>query len=525
MENEWYIRLLVLCSLLFQVLLYLLAPLRRRTCSKWELCSISRVFSVCSWLPTFTLVLICCLAVVGHDDASDHNPPLLMWASLMLLHIAGLGQGREASYLLLTSDHVWERDGKSHTIVHSIYISMYKNFFQVEVFSGSSQRGGRFEQLRSTFSKLKCFRDLRKEVEDLSNLEVSFPYRVSSAVSDDQELITCVGKLFQVFLKLIWGNELTYSEHDYYGTFFLEMTPKDAIRMVEVEHKLIYDKFYGGVLPSESEIVIMVFLLPVIEAYSTCLSIPLLCSQIQNGFYKLDIFVDHFILCIHHFVVAYIWWMMWRAFQRKAMFTNLRGVDEVEPAIGREKFTDRIGNFILKELQLRIRAVGIDLTTRMIFSKGQWILEQTVNHMQGLSRGGELASMVWLCATHFGLVGNFYESSRCRQQGRPVRRRRLAHLESSSMISAPSEDIRIRGLTKSNRLERATSSSDLDDDEDIQSLTKRNRLDPQARISDRLDRLRPRISNRIASRVTLIHSKTISPSMNLEKNVSKTPDE
>lgn len=630
MENEWYIRLLVLCSLLFQVLLYLLAPLRRRTCSKWELCSISMVFSVCSWLPAFTLLLICCLAVVRHDDASDHNPPLLMWASLMLLHIAGLGQEREAPYSLQTSDH--GKDVFQILLKFVFYdVILFGTIFLFQSWKEMANLTPSFIVFilacRRTFSKLKCFRDLRKEVEDLSNLEVSFPHEVSSAVSDDRELMTLVQKLFQVSYKLIWGYKLTDSERHICGAFFLKMTPTYAIRMLEVERKLIYDKFYGGVLPSESEIVIMVFLLPVIEAYSTCLSIPLLRSQIQSGFYKLDIFVDHFILCIHHFVVAYIWWMMWRTLPEEGNNVAIHGFNLLDyglrkprkfsafmghllntwPVSGSERFTDSTGELILKELQLRIRGLGIDLTTRMISGKGQWILEETghpelvdqetafvetvliwhlattvlyhtssnmdaetrsvrymsmllsdymgyllivqphimskqrgyvlgivqealsdinalihscgtlannhtqteegklneiglamrslkdskddqtpsvvhdanalaeqikctfpnsntmwaviskvwvemltygavhsdpVNHIRGLSRGGELASMVWLCATHFGLVGNFYESSRCRQQGRPVRRRRLAHLESSSMISAPSEDRR-----------------------------------------------------------------------------------
>ncbi|KNA16439.1 hypothetical protein SOVF_089100 [Spinacia oleracea] len=296
-DKEWYFKVLVASSLGLQILLYLAAPWRKRSTSKTVQALIFIIFSLSNWIPALTLILISSYAVFSYDrGTTGHESPLLTWASLMLLHLAGHGQEREFPLSLNPGEITRESYKVIFEFLFYNMVFLIAFLFQFESWKRKTMPVTLTFVLLAwtrTFAKLKHLRDRCNEINQKSSKPTLQLHscETGQVMELNEESVALYARyFFKRFWRLILGhhiqngnpnntsktsylglNPVNTSKSSYLGlnsdntseSSYLWLNPKSAARIVEAELKLIYYKFYGGVVPYKFELLIITVLLSV----------------------------------------------------------------------------------------------------------------------------------------------------------------------------------------------------------------------------------------------------------------------
>ncbi|TXG66141.1 hypothetical protein EZV62_007416 [Acer yangbiense] len=284
--DEWNIRGVILLSLSLQAILFLFASLRKGTANKLIILLIWSVYLLADWSATFALGLIS-NSVAEHTAPADHDSSkpaeinselLAFWTPFLFLHLGGPDN---ITAFALEDNELWFRHfvGLLFQALAALYIfllSLPKNKLVIPtilMFIAGSVKY--LERTRAfylaSFDKFQdsAFKELADPGPNYANFmkeyiskkkdkqppspatttTVEEPLRIRWVLHrlNNLEVMHYAYKYFNIFKGLVVDLILEVHQHRECRDFFLTLSPKDALRVIEVELNLIYEVFYTKV--------------------------------------------------------------------------------------------------------------------------------------------------------------------------------------------------------------------------------------------------------------------------------------
>lgn len=287
--EEWDVRGFMILSLTLQMLLILLAPLRKRSSRSWITMPIWLAYLLADWAANFAVGLISRTQAYysrmpsgnGNNSSKPQNHLLLAyWAPFLLVHLGGPDT---ITAFALEDNELWLRHllglvFQSFAALYVLSQSWETNKLLIPA-AGLMFISGLIkysERTRSLFlASLSRFRDSMVRDPDpgpnyaklmdeyYSKKEARLPTRIQLIGEPDRgakstnkvkhgrlvdsEVVLYAQQFFQTFRGLIVGTIFSFRERNQSRDFFLARTAEDAFGVVEVELNFIYEALYTKV--------------------------------------------------------------------------------------------------------------------------------------------------------------------------------------------------------------------------------------------------------------------------------------
>ncbi|KAF5949690.1 hypothetical protein HYC85_011683 [Camellia sinensis] len=228
--DEWNLRVTVLISLFFQILLIFIAPLRKSTKNRIVTSLVWGAYLLADWVAAFAVGLITSGQGNDCDKYRVHDDLAAFWAPFLLLHLGGPDTITAFS---LEDNELWLR----HLFSFLIQLSAVVYAF--------------WQSVPNQFLIPTIFMFLAGTINQINVGQGSI---WASTPLSDIEVVKNGYKFFQMIKRLIVFLTFTFPERHKSRKFFLEMTCKDAFRVMEVELNFMYDALYTTVVVVHSKI-------------------------------------------------------------------------------------------------------------------------------------------------------------------------------------------------------------------------------------------------------------------------------
>ncbi|GMP52810.1 hypothetical protein CsSME_00018496 [Camellia sinensis var. sinensis] len=270
--DEWNLRVTVLISLFFQILLIFIAPLRKSTKNRIVTSLVWGAYLLADWVAAFAVGLITSGQGNDCDKYRVHDDLAAFWAPFLLLHLGGPDTITAFS---LEDNELWLRHLFSFLIqlsavVYAFWQSVPNQFLIPTIFMFLAGTIKYFERTRALY--LACLSNLKHSmlpnyallIEEVKSMLDKVPFgegsktlgeeSLTSTPLSDIEVVKNGYKFFQMIKRLIVFLTFTFPERHKSRKFFLEMTCKDAFRVMEVELNFMYDALYTKMVVVHSKI-------------------------------------------------------------------------------------------------------------------------------------------------------------------------------------------------------------------------------------------------------------------------------
>ncbi|KAI8010995.1 hypothetical protein LOK49_LG06G00654 [Camellia lanceoleosa] len=248
--DKWNLRVAILVSLFFQILLVFIAPLRKRRGNKIIILLIWGAYLLADWVAVFTIGLVSHNQANNCDNYCVNKDLLAFWAPFLLLHLGGPDTITAFS---LEDNGLWIRHFVGLVIqlviVAYVFLQSFPNQFWIPTvlvfFAGTIKYA---ERIRAQY--LAC----------LDNFHVSMlPFNAALAEDiefcgmDDEEGQTSLPDIavlkkgynfFQIIKRLIVYLRFSFHERHESYRYLSKRSSKDAFRVIEVELNFLYDVLY-----------------------------------------------------------------------------------------------------------------------------------------------------------------------------------------------------------------------------------------------------------------------------------------
>ncbi|KAI8009931.1 hypothetical protein LOK49_LG06G00657 [Camellia lanceoleosa] len=248
--DKWNLRIAILFSLFFQILLVFIAPLRKRKGNKIRNLLIWGAYLLADWVAVFAIGLISHGQANNCDNYCVNKDLLAFWAPFLLLHLGGPDAITAFSF---EDNGLWIRHFVGLVIqlvvVAYVFLQSFPNQIWIPTvlvfFAGTLKYA---ERTRAQY--LACLRNF-----DVSMLPIAVASRRVERFFEDlddeegQTFLTDITVLesgynfFQIIMSLIAYPRLSFREPASY-IFFSKRSSKDAFRVIEVELNFLYDVLY-----------------------------------------------------------------------------------------------------------------------------------------------------------------------------------------------------------------------------------------------------------------------------------------
>lgn len=331
--EEWDVRGFIILSLTLQMLLILLAPLRKRSSRSWITMPIWLAYLLADWAANFAVGLISrtqanSSRMASGSGSSGHHSHLLLayWAPFLLVHLGGPDT---ITAFALEDNELWLRHllGLVFQSVAALYVlsqSWQTNSLLIPA-AGLMFISGLIkysERTRSLYlASLSRFRESMLRDPDpgpnyaklmdeyYSKKEARLPTRIQLIGEPDRgaksmnkvkrgrlvdsEVVLYAKHFFQTFKGLIVGTIFSFRERNQSRDFFLARTAEDAFGVVEVELNFIYEALYTKVSLVCNK---LGFLSRIISVSCVVASFVIFYSQPKKGFDRFDVGVTYTLL-------------------------------------------------------------------------------------------------------------------------------------------------------------------------------------------------------------------------------------
>ncbi|XP_016561956.1 uncharacterized protein LOC107861079 isoform X2 [Capsicum annuum] len=234
-------------SLLFQVLLLLLAPFRKKTGSKILMVLVWSAYMAADWAPAFILNLIINYSKTRHDKAELMS----FWASCMLLHLGG---SDHAIAFSLEDNDLWFRYAFTFIFMFlsSAYV-FYLSFSQVNflwipnvlVFLAGVIKC--YERARARFigSMDKSITLSNPRYDDVvKRKSLEEPHNFRAGEPDDVEVIKLAYAIFRAYKGVLVKHKFTFEEYGIIQRLLQNRTDLFAFRIAQAELEILHDVLY-----------------------------------------------------------------------------------------------------------------------------------------------------------------------------------------------------------------------------------------------------------------------------------------
>ncbi|XP_028063325.1 uncharacterized protein LOC114266597 [Camellia sinensis] len=266
MWREWNLRVAVLISLFFQVLLIFIAPSRKNTKNRIVTLLVWGAYLLADWIAVLSVGLICSGQGNDCDEYCVKDDLAAFWAPFLLLHLGGPDTITAFS---LEDNELWLRHLlglfiQLAAVVYAFWQSV-PNQFQIPTifmfFAGTIKYA---ERTRALY--LACFGNLKHSmlptyallIKEVKLMLDNIPFGIANGKEletwDEESLtpnpLTDIDVVkngymfFQIIKRLIVFLTFTFPERHKSRKIFLEMTCKDAFRVMEMELNFMYDALY-----------------------------------------------------------------------------------------------------------------------------------------------------------------------------------------------------------------------------------------------------------------------------------------
>ncbi|KAF5949691.1 hypothetical protein HYC85_011684 [Camellia sinensis] len=266
MWREWNLRVAVLISLFFQVLLIFIAPSRKNTKNRIVTLLVWGAYLLADWIAVLSVGLICSGQGNDCDEYCVKDDLAAFWAPFLLLHLGGPDTITAFS---LEDNELWLRHLlglfiQLAAVVYAFWQSV-PNQFQIPTifmfFAGTIKYA---ERTRALY--LACFGNLKRSmlpnyallIKEVKLMLDNIPFGIVNGKEletwDEESLtpnpLTDIDVVkngymfFQIIKRLIVFLTFTFPERHKSRKIFLEMTCKDAFRVMEMELNFMYDALY-----------------------------------------------------------------------------------------------------------------------------------------------------------------------------------------------------------------------------------------------------------------------------------------
>ncbi|KAG7943565.1 hypothetical protein I3843_15G047400 [Carya illinoinensis] len=274
----WNVRGVILFSLSLQIVLFLRAPVRKRTGNKLFTLIIWGSYFLADWAASFTIGLI--TSSRNSCKIIQRNDLLAFWAPFLLLHLGGpdtitafalednelwLRHFLALIFQVFTSFYVFLETLPSNKLwlptsliflagvikyserTRSLYRASWGTFR--ETMLTEPDPGLEYAKLMEAFSSKKLAglptKMSRKEDADLKQLKSAFysSQPREKEVLDDFEVVKYGYRFFKIFKGLI-VDLISHNDRNESRVFFNGRSPEDALKVLEVELNFIYEVLY-----------------------------------------------------------------------------------------------------------------------------------------------------------------------------------------------------------------------------------------------------------------------------------------
>ncbi|KAG6674598.1 hypothetical protein I3842_15G051400 [Carya illinoinensis] len=274
----WNIRGVILVSLLLQTILFLGAPMRKRTGNRLVILLVWSSYFLAEWAASFALGLITSTQSSKHGENSDLYA---FWASFLLLHHGGpdtitafeenevwlrhlvslINQVGFTLYVLLQTlpkNNLWLPTSliffsgiiKYAERTRSLYLISWGTFR--ESMLTEPDAGPDYVRFMQVFSSKKLAKlpttmsqTVDAKIKESKSAFYSSPPRENEAL-DDFEVVKYGYYFFKIFKGLI-VDLVSYKDLEESKVFFYQRSPEDALKVLEVELNFIYKILYTKV--------------------------------------------------------------------------------------------------------------------------------------------------------------------------------------------------------------------------------------------------------------------------------------
>ncbi|XP_042963194.1 uncharacterized protein LOC122297255 [Carya illinoinensis] len=274
----WNVRGVILFSLSLQIVLFLGAPMRKRTGNKLFILVIWGSYFLADWAASFTIGLI--TSSRNSSKIIQKSDLLAFWAPFLLLHLGGPDT---ITAFALEDNELWLRHFL--TLIFQVFASLYvfletlpnnklwlptsliflagvikysertSSLYRAswgtfrETMLTEADPGPEYAKLMEAFSSKKLARlpttmsqTVDAKIKESKSAFSSSPPKENELL-DDFEVVKYGFRFFKIFKGLI-VDLISHNDRNESNTFFLGRKPEDALKVLEVELNFIYEVLY-----------------------------------------------------------------------------------------------------------------------------------------------------------------------------------------------------------------------------------------------------------------------------------------
>ncbi|KAL5770510.1 hypothetical protein ACOSP7_014664 [Xanthoceras sorbifolium] len=241
--DEWNIRGVILLSLSLQAILFLFASLRKTTANKLIILLIWSVYLLADWSAIFALGLISNSLGDNPDHSAENTTDLLAsWTPFLFLHLGGPDN---ITAFALEDNELWFRHFLAIPTILLFVAGSIKYLERTRAFYLAS-----FDGFQDSVPP-DPGPNYRKEGFDIAIKPRSAESGASSVIDkkihkldDEPKVVNCAYYYFQIVKGIIVNQVLGFRQYQESRDFFLNVTPEEAYKIIEVELNLIYEVLY-----------------------------------------------------------------------------------------------------------------------------------------------------------------------------------------------------------------------------------------------------------------------------------------
>ncbi|KAM4085595.1 hypothetical protein ACJW30_10G039800 [Castanea mollissima] len=331
--DSWNIKAVVLLSLTLQVILILLAPLRKRTTNRIAILFIWVSYLLADWAASFAVghisnakVTTCGGDKQGDALSSNNNIDLLaFWAPFLLVHLGGPDT---ITAFALEDNELWRRHFFSLIVqlaatVYVFWLTLPKNKLWIPtllmfgagiikylertlaLFLASLNRfrdsmlkepdpGPNYAKLMEEYSsKKEAGLPTHIEMTPEPGKESKLKANVKEGRLNDVEVVIYAHRFFKIFKGLIVDLIFSFRERNESRNFFQLRTAEEALQVIELELNFIYEAFYTKVVVVHS---VVGYIFRFISILFVLVAFGFFYSLDKHGFVDIDVQVTYTLL-------------------------------------------------------------------------------------------------------------------------------------------------------------------------------------------------------------------------------------